>query len=171
MAKKTKPSGTPASGTPATVLLDRAGVWYRAHAYQHDPAVTNFGAEAAELLGVDPARVFKTLLAEVDGSLVVAIVPVLGTLDLKRLASAADGKRAAMADPLLAQRKTGYVVGGISPLGQKTRLPCFLDQSALRSETVFVSGGRRGFDIELAPDDLLTLTQGCSVSLARGGHV
>ena len=146
------------TGTPATVALRAAGIAFTEHAYAHDPANTNFGLEAATALGLDPDRVFKTLLADVDGHLVVAIVPVTGKLDLKRLAAAAGGKRAAMADPALAERRTGYVVGGISPIGQKTPHPTVLDETAELWDTVYVSGGRRGFDIELAPADLVRAT-------------
>ncbi|MEO8263248.1 MAG: Cys-tRNA(Pro) deacylase [Pseudolysinimonas sp.] len=146
------------TGTPATVALHAAGIPFTEHAYAHDPANTNFGLEAANALGLDPDRVFKTLLADVDGHLVVAIVPVTGKLDLKRLAAAAGGKRAAMADPALAERRTGYVVGGISPIGQKTAHPTVLDETADLWDTVYVSGGRRGFDIELTPADLLRAT-------------
>jgi Cys-tRNA(Pro)/Cys-tRNA(Cys) deacylase len=146
------------SGTPATVALRRDGIPFTEHAYDHDPANTNFGLEAATALGLDPDRVFKTLMADVDGHLVVAIVPVTGKLDLKGLASALHGKRAAMADPALAERRTGYVVGGISPIGQKTAHPTVLDETAELWDTVYVSGGRRGFDIELTPADLVRAT-------------
>ena len=146
------------SGTPATVALTGAGIPFTEHAYTHDPANTNYGLEAATALGLDPDRVFKTLLAEIDGELIVAIVPVTGKVDLKRLAAAAGGKRAAMADPAVAERRTGYVVGGISPIGQKTRHRTVLDETAELWDTVYVSGGRRGFDIELAPADLIRAT-------------
>lgn len=167
MAKK-KGSGSQAGpGTPATVALTTAGIPYTAHAYEHDAATTNFGLEAATALGVDPDRVFKTLLALADGRLVVGIVPVSRMLDLGSLAAAAGAKRASMADPALAERKTGYVVGGISPLGQRTASPTFLDDSATAWPTIFVSGGRRGIDLELAPHDLLGLTHGRLAPLAR----
>jgi len=146
------------SGTPATVALRAAGIPFTEHAYAHDPANTNFGLEAATVLGLDADRVFKTLMADVDGRLVVGIVPVTGKLDLKRLAAAVGGKRAAMADPALAERRTGYVVGGISPIGQKTAHPTVLDETAELWDTVYVSGGRRGFDIELSPADLVRAT-------------
>lgn len=146
------------SGTPATVALRRDGIPFTEHTYEHDPANTNFGLEAATALGLDPDRVFKTLMADVDGHLVVAIVPVTGKLDLKGLASALHGKRAAMADPALAERRTGYVVGGISPIGQKTAHPTVLDETAELWDTVYVSGGRRGFDIELTTADLVRAT-------------
>jgi Cys-tRNA(Pro)/Cys-tRNA(Cys) deacylase len=153
--------------TPATVALTAAGIRYIAHTYAHDPATTNYGLEAATALELDPDRVFKTLLAEADGRLCVGIVPVTGMLDLKSLAAAVGAKRAVMADPALAERKTGYVVGGISPIGQKTALPTVLDETAVLWETIFVSGGRRGFDIELAPDDLLAVTSGELADIAR----
>jgi Cys-tRNA(Pro)/Cys-tRNA(Cys) deacylase len=141
-------------GTPATVALDRAGIGYTVHTYQHDPAAASYGLEAAEALGLDPATVFKTLLAAVDGVLVVAVVPVTGQLDLKALATAVGGKRATMAEPAVAERSTGYVVGGISPLGQRRRLRTVIDDSARDLTTMYVSGGRRGADIGLAPTDL-----------------
>jgi len=155
------------SATPATVALDRAGVSFTAHAYEHDPANRDYGNEAATVLGLDPEQVFKTLLADLDGSLVVAIVPVTGKLDLKALASALGGKKAEMADPAMAQRKTGYILGGISPIGQKTAHPTVLDETAELFDTIFVSGGRRGFDIELAPADLLAITSGSIAAIAR----
>jgi Cys-tRNA(Pro)/Cys-tRNA(Cys) deacylase len=154
------------SGTPATVALRTAGIAFTEHAYAHDPANTNFGLEAASALGIDPDRVFKTLLADVDGRLVVGIVPVTGKLDLKRLAAAAGGKRAVMADPAVAERRTGYVVGGISPIGQKTAHPTVIDETAQLYDTVFVSGGRRGFDLELAPADLAAVTDGVFADIA-----
>ena len=156
------------AGTPATVALTRAGVAFTAHAYEHDPRAAAYGLEAAEKLGIDPDRVFKTLLANVDGALAVGIVPVAQQLDLKALAQALGGKRAEMADPAVAERRTGYVVGGISPIGQKTALPTVLDESAILCETILVSGGRRGLDLELAPDDLLAVTAGRYAPIARG---
>ena len=163
MAKRSDAS----AGTPATVALARAGVAFTAHAYEHDPRAAAYGLEAAEKLGLDPDRVFKTLLATVDGTLAVGIVPVALQLDLKALAQALGGKRAEMADPAVAERKTGYVVGGISPIGQKTTLATVLDESAIVCETIFVSGGRRGLDLELAPDDLLAVTRGRYAPIAR----
>lgn len=154
------------SGTPATVALRAAGIPFTEHAYAHDPATTSFGLEAATALGLEPDRVFKTLLADVDGRLVVGIVPVTGKLDLKHLAAAVGGKRAAMADPALAERRTGYVVGGISPIGQKTAHPTVLDETAELWDTVYVSGGRRGFDIELTPTDLIRVTQAVVADIA-----
>ncbi len=155
-------------GTPATVALAKAGIAFVLHEYAHDPAVTAFGLEAAAALGAEPERVFKTLLAEVDGvGLVVAVVPVSGSLDLKALAAAAGGKRAGMARPDIAERRTGYVVGGISPIGQRTPLPAFVDETAQLWDTVFVSGGRRGLDIELAPADLLAAISGSYAPIGR----
>jgi Cys-tRNA(Pro)/Cys-tRNA(Cys) deacylase len=156
-----------ALGTPATVALTAAGIAFTPHAYEHDPANTNFGLEAASVLGVDGEQVFKTLLADVDSALVVAIVPVTGKLDLKALAAAVGGKKAEMADPKLAEKKTGYVVGGISPIGQKTKHTTVLDETAELFDTIFVSGGKRGFDIELAPTDLLSVTGGIVANIAR----
>jgi len=156
-----------ASGTPATVALAAAGIRFTEHAYEHDSANTNFGLEAASALKLDPGQVFKTLLADVDGSLVVAIVPVTGKLDLKALASSIGGKKAEMADPKVAERKTGYVVGGISPIGQKNRHATVLDETAELYDTIFVSGGKRGFDIELSPADLLAVTGGTIAAIAR----
>jgi len=147
-----------AGGTPATVALTAAGVAHTVHAYPHDPRATSYGLEAAEALGLDPARVHKTLMAMVDGTLTVAIVPVSGQLDLKALARAVGGSKAVMADPAVAQRVTGYVVGGISPLGQRRAHPTVLDERALSWPTIFVSGGKRGLDLELAPADLVRIT-------------
>ncbi|PJJ63563.1 Cys-tRNA(Pro) deacylase [Compostimonas suwonensis] len=156
-----------AAGTPATVALTRAGVPFTTHPYEHDPAAASFGLEAAEKLGVEADRVFKTLLADTDRGLVVGVVPVTAQLDLKALAQAVGAKRAVMADPQLAERKTGYVVGGISPIGQKTPLPTVVDETAELFDTVFVSGGKRGFDIELAPVDLVALTAGSFAAVAK----
>ncbi|MFJ4698593.1 Cys-tRNA(Pro) deacylase [Streptomyces sp. NPDC088768] len=166
MAKKTKKNQ--AGGTPATVALAQAGTSYTLHAYAHDPAHPSYGEEAAEALGVTPDRVFKTLVAEVDGSLTVAVVPVAGTLDLKALAAAAGGKRAVMADPAAAERMTGYVRGGISPLGQRRPLPTVIDDSAAAHATICVSAGRRGLEVELAPEDLATLTKAVLAPIGRG---
>jgi Cys-tRNA(Pro)/Cys-tRNA(Cys) deacylase len=153
-------------GTPATVLLGRYKIEHRLHSYHHDPRTESYGAEAAAALGVDPCRCFKTLVATVDGALAVAVVPVTGSLDLKALAGAMDGKRAAMADPAAAERTTGYVRGGISPLGQRKRLPTVVDASAQAHETVYVSAGRRGLEIELAPGDLVRLTDATVAPIA-----
>jgi len=155
------------SGTPATAALHAAGIPFAEHEYVHDPAAASFGLEAAAALGVEPDRVFKTLLAEVDGRIVVGIVPVTRQLDLKALAAASGGKRAVMADPALAQRRTGYVVGGISPIGQKAPAPTVLDETAELWDTVFVSGGRRGLDVELAPADLIAATSATVADIAR----
>ncbi|BBA96744.1 putative transcriptional regulator [Actinacidiphila reveromycinica] len=164
MAKKSRTGG----GTPATVALDRAGVPYTLHSYVHDPSCgLPYGEEAAAALGVEQGRVFKTLVAEVDGALTVAVVPVSGSLDLKALAAAAGGKRAAMADPAAAERSSGYVRGGISPLGQRRALPTVVDASALSRPTVFVSAGRRGLEVELAPAALVELTAAATAPLLR----
>jgi len=157
------------AGTPATVALSAAGIGFTEHNYEHDPSNTNFGLEAATVLGVDPGQVFKTLLADVDGALVVAIVPVAGKLDLKALAVAVGGKKADMADPKLAERRTGYIVGGISPIGQKIAHPTVLDETAELYDTVFVSGGRRGFDLELAPGDLVRVTGATVAAIGKEG--
>lgn len=154
--------------TPATVALTALGIPFVEHEYAHDAAVSSFGLEAADVLGVDPMQVFKTLLASADGILVVGIVPVSGTLDLKALAAAVGSRKAEMADPKLAERKTGYVLGGISPIGQKTRITTVLDETAELFDTIYVSGGRRGFDIELAPSDLIRATEAIVAPIARG---
>ncbi|MEV6009286.1 Cys-tRNA(Pro) deacylase [Streptomyces sp. NPDC051976] len=164
MGKKTK-----AGGTPATVVLEKAGLPFTVHAYTHDPASElSYGDEAAAALGTAREQVFKTLVAEVDGALTVAVVPVAGSLDLKALAAAAGGKRAVMADPADAERTTGYVRGGISPLGQRKRLPTVVDASALGFATVFVSAGKRGLELELSPHDLVALTAATTAEVARG---
>lgn len=155
------------AGTPATVALTRAGVPFTSHTYDHDPAAPSYGLEAAEVLGLDPDQVFKTLFVEVDGRLVVGIVPVSRQLDLKAVAAAVGGKKATMADPAAAERATGYVVGGISPLGQKRAHPTVLDESALAYDTVYVSGGRRGLDLGLSPQDLVRLTSATTAAIAR----
>ncbi|GAB3035885.1 Cys-tRNA(Pro) deacylase [Parafrigoribacterium mesophilum] len=155
------------TGTPATVALTASGIRFTAHSYRHDPANRHFGLEAVTELGLDAARVFKTLLVDVDGRLVVAVVPVTGSLDLGALARAANGKHASMADPAVAQRKTGYVLGGISPIGQKVRHQTVIDETAELYDTVFVSGGRRGLDIELAPADLVAITAATTAAIAR----
>ncbi|GAB1330212.1 Cys-tRNA(Pro) deacylase [Streptomyces sennicomposti] len=166
MAKKAKKQQQSA-GTPATVALTAAGVDFTVHAYDHDPSHPSYGEEAAEAMGVSPDRVFKTLVADVDGNLTVAVVPVAGSLDLKALASAVGGKRAAMADPALAERTTGYVRGGISPLGQRKKLPTVLDASATAHATICVSAGRRGLEVELAPQDLAALTDATLAPVGR----
>lgn len=154
-----------AGGTPATLALDRDGAAYTLHPYAHDPRTTHFGDEAAAALGMDRGRIFKTLVADAGGELVVAVVPVAGQLDLKALAGAAGAKRAVLADPAVAARTTGYVLGGISPLGQRTRLRTFLDTSAGGFPTIFVSAGKRGLQVELAPDTLARLTGATSALL------
>ncbi|MBD0743310.1 Cys-tRNA(Pro) deacylase [Streptomyces sp. CBMA152] len=156
-----------AGGTPATVALTAAGTSFTMHAYEHDPASPSYGEEAAQALGVSPDRVFKTLVADVDGELTVAVVPVAGSLDLKALAAAVGGKRAAMADPAAAERTTGYVRGGISPLGQRKRLRTVLDSSASAHATICVSAGRRGLEVELAPSDLVALTGAVVAAVGR----
>jgi Cys-tRNA(Pro)/Cys-tRNA(Cys) deacylase len=153
-------------GTPATVLLAKQKIAHRVHAYEHDPRAASYGLEAATALGIPPSRCFKTLVADVDGALTVAVVPVAGSLDLKALAAAAGGKRAAMADPAAAERSSGYVRGGISPLGQRKRLPTYIDASAEPQDTVYVSAGRRGLEIELAPADLAALTSASFAAIA-----
>ncbi|WP_329227750.1 Cys-tRNA(Pro) deacylase [Streptomyces sp. NBC_01460] len=165
MAKKSRKQQP--GGTPATVALTAAGTAFTVHSYDHDPSSPSYGEEAAEALGVSADRVFKTLVADVDGELVVAVVPVAGSLDLKALASAVGGKRAAMADPAAAERTTGYVRGGISPLGQRKRLRTVLDASAGSHATICVSAGRRGLEVELTPADLATLTDASLAPIGR----
>ena len=141
--------------TPAIKLLEKAGIAHQVVSYEHDPAAASYGNEAVDALGLDPASVFKTLLATIDGTeTVVAVVPVAHQLDLKALAKSAGGKKAVMADPADAQRLTGYVLGGISPLGQRKRLRTFIDETAQHLAEVHVSGGRRGLEIALAPTAL-----------------
>lgn len=157
--------------TPAIDLARRKGIVHTVHEYRHDPMAASYGLEAADALGnalgIRPERVFKTLVTDLGGRLAVAVLPVTHNLDLKALASAAGCKRADMADPKAAERATGYILGGISPLGQKKRLPLFLDASALDHDSIFVSAGRRGLEIELAASDLLALTDGKAVAIAR----
>ncbi|TNM45196.1 Cys-tRNA(Pro) deacylase [Nocardioides albidus] len=160
----------PAGGTPATTALAAAGVAFTVHEYDHDARAASYGEEAAEAMGVAADRVFKTLFAEVDGALVVGVVPVSGQLDLKALARAVDGRKAVMADPRAAERATGYVVGGISPLGQRKAHPTVVDDSALSHDTVFVSAGRRGLEVELSPAELVRLTAARSAPIARPGR-
>jgi Cys-tRNA(Pro)/Cys-tRNA(Cys) deacylase len=154
-------------GTPATVALTRAGIEFRLHEYAHDPRAASYGLEAAEALGLDPARVFKTLMATVDGRLAVAVVPVAGQLDLKALARVLGAGRAAMAEVVVAERSTGYVAGGISPVGQRRRHPTVLDSTALDHPSVFVSAGRRGLDLEIAPADLVRITEAITERVGR----
>ncbi|MGR0161045.1 Cys-tRNA(Pro) deacylase [Paenarthrobacter nitroguajacolicus] len=158
-------------GTPATAVLAAAGVPFVLHPYAHDPSAASYGLEAAEVLGIEPARVFKTLMVEVEGRLAVGIVPVSGNLDLKSVAAALGAKKAAMADPKAAERRTGYVLGGISPLGQRQPSPTVLDESALDFATVLVSGGRRGLDIELAPADLIRVTKAITAPIGTARSI
>jgi Cys-tRNA(Pro)/Cys-tRNA(Cys) deacylase len=153
-------------GTPATAALTKAGVEFTLHPYTHVDGQRHFGDEATAALGLDPERVFKTLVVELagrGGALAVAVVPVARQLDLKAFAEALGAKKAAMADAAAAQRSSGYVLGGISPLGQRTALPTVVDATALGLATVFVSAGRRGLQVELAPADLVAVT-GAQVS-------
>jgi Cys-tRNA(Pro)/Cys-tRNA(Cys) deacylase len=170
-------------GTPALNALQRAAITHRAHPYEA-PGVAagsqgraplsacspgrsvSYGAEAAEALGLDPQRVFKTLVAEVDGAPLLAMVPVAGTLDLKALAAARGGKKAVMAEPATAERLTGYVTGGISPLGTRRRLPVVVDASALGHDTIFCSAGKRGLQMELAPADLVGAADAMTAAIA-----
>jgi Cys-tRNA(Pro)/Cys-tRNA(Cys) deacylase len=163
MARKVNARGA----TAAIRLLAERGVEHAVRSYEHDPAAPSYGLEAAEALGADPRRVLKTLLADVDGRLVVGVVPVDSQLDLKALAAAAGGRRAAMADPRRAEVATGYVVGGISPVAQKRRLPTVLDRSAEQWPTVLVSAGRRGLEVELSPGDLVAVTDATVAPIAR----
>ena len=158
MAKK-------AAGTPATVLLTAQRVTHELHPYAVSPDAPNYGALVAAALGVAPAMLFKTLIAEVDGALTVAVVPVTGDLDLKALAGAAGGKRAALADRTAAERSSGYVRGGISPLGQRKRLPTVIDDSAPALDRMYVSAGRRGLQVSLAPADLIRLTDAVTAKI------
>jgi Cys-tRNA(Pro)/Cys-tRNA(Cys) deacylase len=153
--------------TPAVVALRSAGVGFTVHEYAHDPRSDSFGLEAAAELGLDPDRVYKTLLAAADGDLVVAVVPVSGRLDLKALARAVGASKAAMAEVRAAERATGYVAGGISPFGQKRPHPTVVDESVELWPTVYVSGGRRGLDVEIAPADLIEVTGAILADVAR----
>lgn len=164
MAKKKHAAG---GGTPATLALTAAGIGFDLHHYEHDPRAASYGLEAAEALGVEPARVFKTLLANLDGALVVGIVPVDGQLDLKALARALGGSKAVMAEVGAAERATGYVAGGISPVGQKKSHRTVLDESAQGHATLFVSAGRRGLDLEMTPADLVAITEAITAQIGR----
>ena len=155
--------------TPALDLLKKVRAEHRIHSYEHDPKAASYGLEAAEKLGLNPQQVFKTLLASTEkGELLVAVVPVVGTLDLKALAHAAGAKKTEMADPAAAQRSTGYLLGGMSPLGQKKRLRTFIDQSAEAFATIYVSAGRRGLEVELAPAVLAEQTKAIFAPVGRG---
>lgn len=163
-----KPAKQSHGGTPALVALERAGVPHTVHPYDHDAGNdVGYGLEAARVLGIPAEQVFKTLMAVVDGTLTVAVVPVTGKLDLKKLAAAVGGKKAVMAEKPAAERATGYVVGGISPLGQKTAHPTVVDETVELFDTVYVSGGRRGLDVGLAPADLVRLTEATVADIAR----
>jgi Cys-tRNA(Pro)/Cys-tRNA(Cys) deacylase len=160
-------SGQVHTPTPATEALTAAGVPFTVHRYEGDARATSRGADAAAALDLDAARIFKTLTVRAGASLVVAVLPVSATLDLKSLARAAGAKRAELADPATAERSSGYVVGGISPLGQKVKLPTIIDRSAREWDTIYVSGGRRGLEIEIAPADLIAMTNGRMAPIAR----
>jgi Cys-tRNA(Pro)/Cys-tRNA(Cys) deacylase len=156
------------AATPAIRAAEAAGIAIVAHECDVDHTVSDYGVAVARAIGQDPERVFKTLVARVDGGrLVVGVVPVESRLDLKALAAACGGRRVEMADPAAAERSTGYVVGGISPLGQRKRLPTVVDETVILFDTVFVSGGRRGLQIEIAPDDLARLTGATIAAIAR----
>jgi len=155
------------AGTPALAALQRAAVPHTVHPYAASDGGGSYGEEAAAALGVDPLRLLKTLVAAVDGRLTVAVVPVAGSLNLKALAAAAGGRRAALAEPAAAERATGYVLGGISPFGHRTRLPVFVDSAALGHTTVWCSAGRRGLQVELAPADLVRVAAATVAPLGR----
>jgi Cys-tRNA(Pro)/Cys-tRNA(Cys) deacylase len=157
-----------ATGTPATALLTKSKIAFTLHPYDHDPRAQAYGVEAAQSLGVDPARIFKTLIASVDGKLACAVVPVAARLDLKAFAAALGGKRAELAEPAAAARATGYVVGGISPIAQKARLRVVVDASAGGFETVYVSAGKRGLQVQLAPADLVRAAGAVLAPIAAG---
>ena len=158
-------------GTPATKVAAATKVAHTLHEYAHDPAAPSYGTEAADVLGIDAARVHKTLLASVEraggAEFVVAVVPVEAQLDLKALAAAVGAKKAEMAKPADAERITGYVLGGISPLGQRKRLLIVIDADALDYRTMFVSAGRRGLEIELSAADLAALTNATFLPIAK----
>src|SRR5581483_2766653 len=156
-------------GTPATALLDKLGIAHSLHSYDHDPRRGSYGLEASEALGVAAERVFKTLVAEVDGALTVGVVPVAGQLDMKALAAAVGGKKAAMAEVAAAERATGYVAGGISPLGHRKRIAVVIDSSAMSHPTMFCSAGRRGLELEIAPDDLVRAAGAVVAPIAAQG--
>jgi Cys-tRNA(Pro)/Cys-tRNA(Cys) deacylase len=153
--------------TPAIIAAKKAGIPFTVHEYKHDPSTDSYGLEAARALGVDPSQVYKTLITRVEGQLVVVLVPVNKNLDLKALASVLGAKKATMAAMTDAERATGYVVGGISPLGQRKRLPTVVDESMLQFETIYVSAGKRGLEIQLRPTDLIRLCQATTAAIAR----
>ncbi|WP_298610028.1 Cys-tRNA(Pro) deacylase [uncultured Thiothrix sp.] len=156
--------------TPAILTVRKAGLPFQTHEYQHDPTVSSYGLEAAEALQVEASRVFKTLVVALDSDMkkmAIGIVPVTQQLDVKALAKAVGAKKAELADPKQAERTTGYLVGGISPLGQKRKLPTVLDESALNFKTIFVSAGRRGLELELCPTILMELCQADAVAICR----
>lgn len=155
------------AGTPATVALTRAGIAFTVHAYDHDPRSASYGLEAARALGIAPDEVFKTLVVTIDGTPVVGVVPVSTTLDLKALAAIHGGRRADLIDGPSAQRLTGYVIGGISPIGQKRALPTYVDETAQLLDVMYVSGGRRGYDVGLSPADLIAVTSGRYARIGR----
>lgn len=167
MAPKRNGKAKAVTATPAMAALTMAGVDFTVHTYEHDPAAPSYGLEAATALGLPPEQVFKTLLADADGTLAVGIVPVTGQLDLKALAAALGRRRATMADPAVAMRTTGYVVGGISPFGQRKRLPTVLEESAFRHPVIYVSGGRRGVDLGVAPEDLAHVLDATRARIGR----
>lgn len=162
--RRAGPAGAP---TPAVALLDRLGFAYRLMAYGHDPAAASYGREAADALGLAPELVHKTLVADVDDHLVVAVVPVSGELDMKALAALRRAKRAALAPAPAAERATGYVVGGISPLGHRRALPVVVDAGALHLARVYVSAGRRGLELELEPAVLVAASGATVAVIAR----
>jgi len=167
VARSRAGGGAAGPTTPATQSLDALGITYRRHTYTHDAAETGYGPEAARELGVPADRIFKTLLVDTGDGLAVAVVPVAGQLDLKAMGSAIGAKAVRMAEPAAAARTTGYVIGGISPIGQRRALRTVVDASASALETLYVSGGRRGFQVELAPADLLTATRGSYARIRR----
>lgn len=162
-----KQAGPGKGGTPATVVLAKAGVAFELHPYAHDAAAPAYGLEAAEALGLDPHVIFKTLVARVDDRLTVAVVPVATSLHLKALAAACGAKKAELAAPADAERATGYVVGGISPLGHRSRLPVVVDDSALGLDRMWVSAGRRGLQVSLAPGHLVAVTSARTAAIGR----
>lgn len=165
--RRTREDGTPTTTTRATAELRRLGLPFRLHRFAHDSRTASYGAEASAALGIDAGRVLKTLVAEADGDPVLAVVTVRSMLDLKALAGAIGRRHAVLAEPRAAERRTGYVVGGISPIAQRTRLPLVLDAAAEAFPTVFVSAGRRGLELEIAPTDLLTATGGRVAEIGR----